>query len=128
MNHGKLVFSYVKKPELLYDPNQISLVHYNACACGCGEPRIVETNSLCRDILAAEKLENQFLAWSSVLDLRAEITESGMALELVVFPGESLPKVPSAAKLKVRAWQPEDVPFCMQKYVRRIPENFREKD
>ena len=128
MNHGKLVFSYVKKPELLYDPNQISLVHYNACACGCGEPQIVETNSLCRDILTAEKLENQFLAWSSVLDLRAEITESGMALELVVFPGESLPKVPSAAKLKVRAWQPEDVPFCMQKYVRRIPENFREKD
>lgn len=127
-HQGKLTFSCVKDRELVYDPDQVSLLYPHACACGCETPRIVETNSLCPDILSAERLENRFLAWSSVLDLHAEMTESGMSLELVVFPGESLPKVPSAAKLKIRAWQPEDVPFCMRKYVRRIPENFCEND
>ena len=74
--------------------------------------------------LLREHLEGELLSWSSVLDYHSEQTESGMALELVVFPGESLPKVPSAAKLKVRPWNPEeDIPFCMRAYATKIAEN-----
>ena len=51
-----------------------------------------------------------------------ENTESGLALELVVFPGESLPVIPNCAKLKIRPWDPEtDVPFCM-KEVQKLAE------
>lgn len=126
---GKLYFSSAKDPELIYDPIETALVHYQPCSCGCDEPRVIETKSRNQDKLAQELLEDSFLAWSSVLDYHAEQTESGMALELVVFPGESLPRVPSAARLNVRPWNPEsDIPFCMRHYAVKIPEKIHERD
>ena len=120
---GRLYFQSVKDPSVVYDPMVQALVHYQSCSCGCDEPRVVETGSVRDDIRAREVLEDKFLAWSSVLDYYSENTESGMALELVVFPGESLPKVPSAAKLKIRPWNPDvDIPFCMRSYASKIAE------
>lgn len=127
-NRGRLFFSCVKQPELIYDPELMALLQHQGCACGCDEPRVVETHPLREDSISRAVLEGRFLAWSSVLDYRAEKTESGMALELVVFPGESLPKTPSVAKLTVRPWHPDDIPFCMQKYSSKIRENFYEID
>lgn len=121
---GRLYFRSAKDPEVYFDPMEIALVHYQPCSCGCDDVRVLETSSARADVRARELLEDKFLAWSSVLDYYSEQTESGMALELVVFPGESLPKVPSAAKLKVRPWNPEeDIPFCMRGYVTKITEN-----
>lgn len=126
---GRLFFNSVKDPEIVFDPLEEALVHHQPCSCGCDEPRVIETNSLREDNRARELMEDKFLAWSSVLDYNAEKTESGMALELVVFPGESLPKVPSAAKLNVRPWNPEeDIPFCMRRFALKIPEKIYEKD
>ena len=125
-NRGKLLFVSAKNPELIYDPEHIVLLHEEGCSCGCAEPSVLEANALREDKLSSEMLEGKFLAWSSVLDYRAEKTESGMSLELVVFAGESLPKVPSAAKLMVRPWNPNDIPFCMQQYSTKISENFIE--
>ena len=121
-NRGKLRFSSAKSPELIYDPHQTVIVHHHACSCGCEEPRVEEANARSEAGISREMLENRLLAWSSVLDFRAQKTESGMSLEMVVFPGESRPKVPSVAKLLVRPWNPEDVPFCMQKYASKIQE------
>lgn len=128
LNRGRLYFEVVKNPDLIYDPSQMALVHYHACSCGCDEPRVAENATVLYDHLSRELLENRFLAWSSVLDYHAEKTESGMDLELVVFPGESLPKVPSAARLNVRKWNPDDVPFCMKQYTAKIPEKIYEND
>lgn len=126
---GKLYFKYTKNPDVVFDPMEQALVHYQPCACGCEEPRVIETRSQIEDTLSREFLEDRFLAWSSVLDFHAEKTESGMALELVVFPGESLPKVPSVARLNVRPWNPnEDIPFCMRDFSSKITEIIREKD
>ena len=121
-NRGKLCFSYAKDPELIYDPDQTVLLHSHACSCGCDEPRVVDANSISEDDITREMLENKLLTWSSVLDFCTEKTEYGLSLELVIFPGESLPKVPSVAKLLVRPWKQEDIPFCMQQYALRIPE------
>ena len=127
--HGELQFQSAKKPELLFDPMENSLLYNQPCSCGCSEPRVVETKSLREECLSREVMENRFLAWSSVLDYRAEKTESGMALELVVFPGETLPKVHSVAKLKIRPWNPEeDIPFCLHEQVLKIPEKNYKKD
>ena len=122
-NRGRLYFASAKNPEIIYDPEQTALVHYQPCSCGCDETRVIEVKSVSNDNLLREQLEGKLLTWSSVLDYRVEYTESGAALELVVFPGESIPKLPSFAKLNVRSWNPqEDIPFCMQKYAGKIPE------
>lgn len=127
-NRGKICFVSAKNPDLVFDPEHAVLLHQHACSCGCDEPRVGEANPLKEDCLSREILDNKLLGWSSVLDYRAEKTESGMSLELVVFPGESLPRVPSAAKLTVRTWDPEDIPFCMEKYSFKIPEKIHEID
>lgn len=121
---GRLFFESVKDSQLVYDPEQWALVQHQPCSCGCDEPRVVETGSVCRDILSRDVLNEKLLTWSSVLDYRLEYTESGAALELVVFPGEPIPKLPSLAKLTVRQWNPDrDVPFFITENYRKTPEN-----
>lgn len=127
-NRGRLFFSSAKEPELIYDPEQQVVLQLQRCTCGCDEPKVVEANTLREDKLFRELLEGRILAWSSVLDYRAERTESGVSLEVVVFPGESLPKMPSVARLMVRPWNINDTPFCMQKYVSKISEKICEMD
>ena len=108
----RMYFGSSKDPQLLYDPEQVAIVYHQPCSCGCDEPRVVETRPICHDVLARLKLDELLLSWSSILDYRMEYGESGTSLELVVFPGEPLPKLPSLAKLVIRPWNPgPDVPF-----------------
>lgn len=129
-NHrGKLQFVSAKDPSLIWDPQQMTVMRYQPCSCGCEEPRVAEAYSLGQDELSRERLESAFLPWSSILDYHAEQTESGLSLELVTFPGESLPKLPSVARLNVRPWNSEtDIPFCMRGFALKIPEKIYEKD
>ena len=116
-NHGRLFFESAKDPQLHFDPELTALLHHLPCCCGRDEPRVLEVKSTKDEKLMREHLEGQLLSWSSVLDYYVEYTESGAALELVVFPGEAIPQLPSFAKQKVRLWNPqEDVPFCLRKH------------
>ena len=111
---SRLYFRSAKDPNLYFDPMQIAIVHHQPCSCGCDEPRIVESKPVTQRELSSDYLDQKLLFWTSVLDYRLETTESGSSLELVVFPGEMLPKLPSFAKLHVRPWNPdEDIPFCI---------------
>ena len=40
--------------------------------------------------------------WTTILDLKLEQTGPGLSLELITFPGEKMPKLPSFARLVVR--------------------------
>ena len=52
--------------------------------------------------------------WTSILDCRVDRGDHGLELEIVTFPGEKLPKLPSCAKQVVRAWDPEtEIPFSI---------------
>lgn len=114
-DRGRLMFTSAKDPEIVFDPEVTVLLHHQPCCCGCDEPRVVDVKSTKKRTILREQLEADFLSWSSVLDYRVEYTESGAALELVVFPGEAIPQLPSFAKQKVRLWNPsEDVPFYLQ--------------
>jgi len=114
-NWGKLYFAYTREPELLFDPEQIALVRNQPCSCGCDAPRVQETVSSKEDAADRDLLVKKVLTWSSVLDFCAENTESGLKLELVVFPNEVLPELPTCANLIVRTWDPErDIPFFIQ--------------
>ena len=122
-NHGRLYFTSAKDPSIVYDPEQTARIHYQPCCCGCDEPRAVDVKAVNAEDLLREHLENELLTWSSVLDYKVEYTEFGAALELVVFPGEPIPQLPSFAKLRVRHWNPkEDIPFCIREIATKIPE------
>lgn len=120
---GSLYFRSVKDPALVYDPEQTALVHHQPCSCGDDAPRVVETHSDRQDDFSRDYLDEKLLTWSSVLDYRVTYTESGINLEIVVFPGELLPKLPTCAKLTVRSWDAEhDIPFVIQDTYLKIPE------
>lgn len=111
---GHLLLTYRKDPQLVYDTEESARLLHQPCSCGSDAPRIIETLYVGKDDPTKKILEERFLAWSSILDYRVEKTPCGIALELVVFPGESLPEIPNCAKLTIRPWDPEtDVPFCM---------------
>lgn len=82
------------------------------CSCGSDAKRLM-------DFFPGEDVDmdlinlGQYLhSWTSVLDCHMKRGEYGLELELIVFPGEKLPKLPSAAKLVVRPWDPKhDTPF-----------------
>lgn len=84
--------------------------------CSCGNPSAYLTNvssEIDKDEILLE-ITQELLLWTSILDCRSERTESGLSLEIVTFIGEKLPKLPSCAKLIVRAWDPaKDIPFEM---------------
>lgn len=82
------------------------------CPCGCPSPRLLD---LCPGrAMDAELMElgHQLQSWTSVLDCSLKRGSYGLEMELVVFPGEKLPKLPSAAKQVIRPWDPKhDRPF-----------------
>lgn len=111
---GMIRFVSRKDPTVFYEPGESAIMHYQPCSCGCDAPRFAEL-TLYSDQLTLNQLEEKLLSWSSVLDYRASLTDSGIDLELVVFPGEKLPKLPTCAKLTVRNWDPEqDIPFFIE--------------
>lgn len=119
---GKIRFVSRKDPSVVYDPDESAIMHYQPCSCGCDAPRLAELVHY-PDVPTLHQLEEQLLSWSSVLDYRAVITESGINLEIVAFPGELLPRFPTCAKLNVKYWDPErDVPFFIQDTYLIIPE------
>lgn len=78
------------------------------CACGQVSPRLIDIRPMSRcpaDVLA---LSQELQSWTSILDCRVERGPYGLEIELVVFPGEKLPKLPSCAKLQVRPWDPDE--------------------
>ena len=114
-NWGKLYFAYSREPEIIFDPEAIALVQHQPCSCGCDAPRVQKTISEIEGAADREALIETILTWSSVLDFRFVRTESGMKLELVVFPDEALPEIPSCAHRSIRIWNPEtDIPFFIQ--------------
>lgn len=120
---GKLLFLSKIDPALVYAPENSSIVLHQPCSCGSDAPRLVETVYTGNHINSPKSvLEERILAWSSILDYRATQTESGIDLELVVFPGESMPNLPSCAKLNVRPWNPEeDISFYVQENFMKLP-------
>lgn len=124
-NWGRLYFSYKRSPELFFDPEVIAIVQHQPCSCGCDSPRVQEAVSAKAGGAAKEALVDNLLTWSSVLDFRATNTENGLKLELIVFPNEALPELPSCAQLQVRTWDPErDVPYFVQVHYLKESENY----
>ena len=126
---GKFLLAYKDDPSIIYDPEETSILMHQPCSCGCDAPRIVDVIYTGEEDFSAHVLEDRLLPWSSVLEFRSRLTESGVDLEVVVFPGTQLPEMPSCAKLTVRHWNPdEDIPMCIQDLMPKILENNQDND
>ena len=109
---GRVVLSPTCDRELLFDTGDTGRIEHAPCPCGDPSPRLMDlttSNGIHPDL---SDLWESLHYWGSILDCKISNCGYGMELEVIVFPGEKLPKFPSCAKLVVRAWNAErDEPF-----------------
>ena len=111
-DRGRVVLSPACHPELQFDTGDVAWLEEEPCGCGNRAPRLMDIDTNNGIDPALSRLGESFHYWGSILDCKLSNTGYGLELELVVFPGEKLPKFPDCAKLVVKAWDPEtDVPF-----------------
>lgn len=109
---GEMVLYPQDAPRVRYPMGEYACLTREKCRCGSDSPRLLDMQqgkNVAPDMLA---LGQMLQSWTSILDCRLNKGECGLEIELVTFPGEKLPKLPSAARLVVRPWEPEtDEPF-----------------
>lgn len=109
---GEMVLYPKAQPNLRLHFEEKARMVTEACACGGSTPRLLELcpgDQVDQDLM---ELGQQLHSWTSVLDCWLKRGPYGLEMELVVFPGEKLPKLPSAAKQIIRTWDPQtDKPF-----------------
>ncbi len=103
---GEVVLIPKGQPELRLNLGDRGIMLEEKCRCGSATKRLLDLqlgDNVDPDLY---RLSQELLKWTSILDCRLDKTESGLEIELVTFPGEKLPKLPSAAKLLLRPYNP----------------------
>lgn len=109
---GEVVVYPVSHPDIRFYTGDFAKMKTGPCRCGCNSPRIIDFDTVRRVEQDLSQLGAELHMWTSILDCRLARTGYGLELEIITFPGEKLPKLPSCAKLVVRNWDPEtDIPF-----------------
>ena len=109
---GEMVLYPLEAPEYRYPMGERARIERKPCSCGCASPRLMEIQTGKISDPALVDLSARLMSWTSVLDCRLKKGSYGLEMEIVTFPGEKMPKFPSAAKMVVRPWDPEkDEPF-----------------
>ena len=102
------------RPDIRFRSSLRARLDTSPCACGQESPRLMDITAGDNSDEDLARLGRDMLYWSSILDCDLRIGEGGLEMELIVFPGEKLPKLPSCAKQVVRPWDPErDTPMVM---------------
>lgn len=109
---GEIVLYPKAYPQLRYPMGETARLETAVCRCGSSSPRLLELSPGKASDPALVELGQYLQSWTSILDCRLEKGESGLEIEIVCFPGEKLPKLPTAAKRIIRPWNPKhDEPF-----------------
>lgn len=104
---GEIVLYPNGEPDLRYPTGESGCIVRNACECGSTAVRLMEIGhgrNVDAELLELGQILN---SWTSILDCRLERGPCGLEMEIVVFPGEKLPKLPTVAKQVIRPWDPE---------------------
>ena len=109
---GQIVLYFRDQPELRLPIGDYACLTREECRCGSKTLRLTQ---MCYGGLAdpdLNALAQHLMSWTSVLDCHVVKGPCGLEIEVVCFPGEKLPKFPTAAKLVVRPWNPQtDTPL-----------------
>ena len=109
---GEVVIFPADMPQVRFFSGDFARLNPASCPCGCSGPILYDFDTVRGVDPVLSLLGAELHQWTSVLDCRLSRSGYGLELEIVTFPGEKLPKLPSCAKLVVRNWNPEeDVPF-----------------
>ena len=109
---GELVLSLKNIPGQAYSTGEYGRILSVQCGCGNSEAYLTDFSISTQLDPAVTAIYEQLHSWTSILDCRVLKGSYGLELEIVKFPGEKLPKLPSCAKLILRSWNPElDEPF-----------------
>ena len=85
-----------------------------ACTCGCTSPRLMDIGPGYKADSTLFTLGESLHKWTSILDCSVRKGPYGLEIELVTFPGEQLPKLPTCAKRVIRNWDPDlDEPLAV---------------
>ena len=109
---GQIVLHFKDQPQLRLPIGDTAYLTREACACGSTAPRLMNLCYRGLQDLDLEALAHHLMSWTSILDCHVKKGELGLELEIICFQGEQLPKLPTAAKLIVRPWDPSaDTPL-----------------
>lgn len=109
---GHIVIAPKHAPEYRYHTLEYGRLDHSPCKCGNCSPRLLDLTSGPDVDEMMERLGRELMLWTSILDCRFCRGECGFEMELVIFPNEKLPQLPTCAKQVIRNWDPEtDVPF-----------------
>lgn len=112
---GAIMLSPVDDPSIRCNIGDKARFATEPCPCGSSSPRLLDiymNKSYAPELV---ELGQQLHSWTSILDCRVARGEAGLEIEIVCFPGEKLPKLPNAAKLIIRPYNPKsDEPFTYQ--------------
>lgn len=115
--NGTVVVSLVDDPKTRFVTQSFGRIMREKCPCGDPSSKLTDINSGDDSPDSMLGLYEELSFWSSILDCRVERSEFGLELEIVCFPGEKMPKLPTCARLIVRAWNPEvDIPFSLDAF------------
>lgn len=105
---GEIVLYPKSQPELRVATGENARLVREPCECGSKTPRLMDfTPGRTEEDKKLMALGEYLQSWTSVLDCALRKSEYGLEIELVVFKGEELPKLPHAAKRVIREFDPE---------------------
>lgn len=104
---GEITLYPKAEPSLRLPIGDYAKLNTQICKCGSKTPRLtgMSYGGLVDEDL--DTLAHYLMSWTSVLDCHVKKGESGLEIEMICFQGEKLPKLPTAAKLVVRPWDPQ---------------------
>lgn len=109
---GNIILSPMEEPQIRYSLHDRARLDTTPCPCGRTAPRLMDLcpgSYIDPDLM---ELGAYLQSWTSILDCRLKKGPCGLEMELVTFPGEKLPQLPTCARLNVRPWDPEhEEPF-----------------
>lgn len=110
---GEILLYSRENPELRYPMGELARLERTPCLCGSPTARMIGMMPGKTENPDLTALGQYLQSWTSILDCHLRKGAYGLEMEIVCFPGEKLPKLPTAAKLVIRPWNPEkDEPFC----------------
>lgn len=95
-------------PEVRVNLGDLGRKLSDKCECGSSSVRLLDMQLGSNVDPDLYQLSQQLQSWTSILDCYLAKTESGLEVEIVAFPGEKLPKLPTAAKLVIRPYNPKN--------------------
>lgn len=111
---GSISVSPKSAPQLRLPILDYGRLVVDRCPCGRCNTRLMDIVPAERLGTELDDLQQEFHSWTSILDCKLEKGKHGLEIELVVFPGQKLPKLPTCAKRIIKAWNPEeDEPFAL---------------